>query len=112
MPLSKIEEILFSAAGNSAQLLTHFQFVDGHINLLLKPVSDDQKKPAKVMQATFAKAVIESVEQDESERESWPLDIIGFDCYSEDERCKFVLNCGSVEWIWNSQWPSFETMNT
>jgi hypothetical protein len=83
MPLSKIEELLFSASGNSAQLLTHFRLADGQINLLLEPVSDRQRAPGKVVQATFAKAVIESIEEDESERNSWPLDIIGFDCSNE-----------------------------
>ncbi len=58
MPLSKIEELLFSAAGNSAQLLTNFRFAEGRINLLLEPVSADQGAPGKVMQATFANAVI------------------------------------------------------
>ena len=76
MPLGKIEELLFSAAGNSAQLSTNFRFADGHINLLLEPVSADQGAPGKVMQTTFANAVIENIEEDESERESWPLDII------------------------------------
>jgi hypothetical protein len=32
MSLSKIEQLLFSASGNSAQLLTHFRFADGQIN--------------------------------------------------------------------------------
>ena len=45
-------------------------------NLLLEPVSADQGAPGKVMQTTFANAVIENIEEDESERESWPLDII------------------------------------
>lgn len=44
-------------------------------NLLLEPVSADQGAPGKVMQPSFANAVI-SIEEDESERESWPLDII------------------------------------
>ena len=38
MPLSKIEELFFSAAGNSTQLLINFRFADGRINLLLEPV--------------------------------------------------------------------------
>jgi hypothetical protein len=107
MPLSKIEELLFSASGNSAQLLTHFRFADGQISLLLEPVSDSQRAPGKVVQATFANAVVESIEEDESERDSWPLDIIGFDCSNEGERWRFVLNCGNVEWSWSSDWPSF-----
>jgi hypothetical protein len=111
MPLSKIEELLFSAAGNSAHLLTNFRFADGHINLLLEPVSADQGAPGKVIQATFANAVIESIEEDESERESWPLDIIGFDCVNQGQRWRFVLNCWSVEWSWSSEWPSLRTMN-
>lgn len=106
MPLSKIEEFLFCAGGNSAQLLTNFRFANGRINLLLEPVSADQGAPGKVMQATFANAVIESIEEDESEREPWPLDIIGFDCFNQGQRWRFVLNCGGVEWSWSSEWPS------
>jgi hypothetical protein len=106
MPLNKIEELLFSASGNSAQLLTHFRFADGQVNLLLEPVSDIQRAPGKVVQATFVNTVMQSIWEDESERDSWPLDIIGFDCSNEGERWKFVLNCGSVEWSWSSKWPS------
>jgi hypothetical protein len=106
MPLSKIEALLFSAAGNSAQLLTHFRFADDRLNLLLEPASDSQRAPGKLLQVTFANAVIESIEEDESERDSWPLDIIGFDCTQKGERWRFVLNCGNVEWSWSSEWPS------
>lgn len=105
MPLSKIEQLLFSATGNSAQLLTHFRFADGQINLLLVPVSDGQRAFGKGVRATFVNAVIESIEEDESERDSWPLDIIGFDCSNKGERWRFVLNCGNVEWSWSSEWP-------
>jgi hypothetical protein len=106
MPLSKIEELLFSAAGNTAQLLTNFRFADGRINLLLEPASADQGAPGKVIQATFANAVIESIEEDESERDPWPLDIIGFDCFNHGQCWMFVLNCRSVEWSWSSEWLS------
>jgi hypothetical protein len=106
MPPSKIEELLFSAAGNSAPLLTRFRFADGQLNLLLEPVSDSQQAPGKVVQATFINAVIESIEEDESEQDSWPLDIIGFDCSQKGERWRFVLNCWNVEWSWSSEWPS------
>jgi hypothetical protein len=112
MMLSKIEELLFSAAGKAAQLLTHFRFADGHIDLLLEPVSDDQQGPRKMMKATFANAVIESIEEDESERESWPLDIIGFDCSEAGKRWSFVLNCGTVEWCWTSDWPRVKPVSS
>jgi hypothetical protein len=52
IPLSKVEELLFSLAGDSL-LLTHFRFEDGHINLHLAPVSTDQEIPERVLQATF-----------------------------------------------------------
>jgi hypothetical protein len=105
MPLSKIEEFLFSV-GKSAQLLTNFRFANGQINLLFEPMSAGRAADGKVLQATFANAVIESIEEDESERETWPLDIIGFDCFNQGQRWRFVLNCGSVEWSWSSEWPS------
>ena len=110
MALSKIEELLFSAGGRTTQLLTYFRFADGHIDLRLKPVSDDQKTDRKMMGATFANAVIESIEEDADEREAWPLDIIGFDCSEANNRWRFVLNCGTVEWSWSSDWPRIESV--
>jgi hypothetical protein len=105
MPLNEIEQLLFSGAGNSAQLLTRFHFADGRVELRFEPVSDDQNKRRRLVAATFKNAIMETVDEDEVERDSWPLDIIGFDCSPCGERWKFVLNCGSVEWCWNSEWP-------
>ena len=32
-----------------------------------------------------------------------------FDCYGVGDRWRFVLNCGNVEWSWDSKWPSVVT---
>jgi hypothetical protein len=109
MPLTKIEEHLSSAAGSAALLLTHFRFVDGLICLRVRPSADNLQTPPRVVEASFADAVIESIEEDDDERDTWPLDIIGFDCYGEGDRWRFVLNCGNVEWGWKSKWPSVVT---
>jgi hypothetical protein len=109
MAATKIEDLLFSASGNAPHLLTHFRFAGGQISLRLEQVSDVPQTPAKVVRAAFANAIMESIDEDDRERDSWPLDIIGFDCYQEGVRWKFVLNCGTVEWSWNSEWPSVRT---
>jgi hypothetical protein len=106
MPLTKIEEYLSSAAGSSALFLSQFRFVDGRVSLLLTPSAHNPQVSERVVQASFADAVIESIEEVDEERDTWPLDIIGFDCYGQGDRWKFVLNCGNVEWSWNSVWPS------
>jgi hypothetical protein len=62
------------------------------------------------MGATFANAVIESIEEDADEREPWPLDIIGIDCSEANNRWRFVLSCGTVEWSWSSDWPRIESV--
>jgi hypothetical protein len=41
--------------------------------------------------------------EDDEERDTWPPDIIAFNCYGEGDRWKFVLNCGNVERSWNSE---------
>ena len=106
MPMTKVEEYLASAVGDSTLLLAHFGFVDRQIRLRVwSPAKGDQTL-AEMVQARFAHAVVESIEEDETERESWPLDIIGFDCYEADEQWRFVLNCGTAEWTWVSEWPS------
>jgi hypothetical protein len=109
MPLTKIEEHLSSAAGTSALYLSYFRFVDSRIVLRVGPFSNSSQATASAVQVSFASAVIESIQEDDEERDPWPLDIIGFDCYREDDRWRFVLNCGNVEWCWNSEWPSIIT---
>lgn len=111
MPLTKIEEYLASAISDVTLLLAHLQFLDGQVALLMSsPVNGDQA-PLKVVLARFASAAIESVEEDVTERESWPLDVIGFDCYDMGKEWRFVLNCGTVEWSWVSEWPSLHVQS-
>ena len=109
MLLTKIEEALSSAAGSSALSLTQFRFVGGLIFLRVRQFADNRQASAGVVQASFSDAVIESIEENDQERDTWPLDIIGFDCYAKGDRWRFVLHCGNVEWSWNSEWPSIVT---
>lgn len=103
MSLSTIEESFASALGDSTLFLTHFQFLNGQLRLR---VSSPSKDHHMVVQATFDNATLESVEEDENERDSWPLDVIGFDCSQAQKQWRFTLNCGNVEWSWVSDWPS------
>jgi len=109
VPLTEIEKYLSSEAGTSALFLTNFHFADSRISLRFEPNVDDPQISERVVRASFTSAVIESIDEDEVERDTWPLDIIGFDCYRQGDRWKFVLNCGGVEWCWNSEWPSLVT---
>jgi hypothetical protein len=109
MPLTKIAEALSSAAGSSTLFLTQFRFVGGLIFLRVRQFADNPQASAGVVQASFSNAVIESIEEDDQERDTWPLDIIGFDCYAKGDRWRFVLNRGNAEWSWDSEWPSIVT---
>lgn len=67
----------------------------------------DVKSPTTTAnEAVFQGAVITSIDEDRTERGSWPLDLIGFDSYADGASFRFVLNCGTVEWCWTSDWPT------
>ena len=106
MPMTKVEEYLAAAVGDATLLLAHFEFVNGQIRLRVWSPATVSQRLSETPQASFANAMIESIQEDEAERESWPLDIIGFDCYEAGEQWRFVLNCGTAEWTWLSEWPS------
>ncbi len=104
MPLTKIEEFLFQ--GNRAHFIEAFEFANGTITMRLTPVERNSESTLEETTATFSNASRPDVWKDASERDEWPLDIIGFDCYPHGKRWKFVLNCDTTEWNWESDWPS------
>ena len=64
--------------------------------------------PKVVTVATFHKARLNSVwvSDDEDDDFELPWDLIGFDCYALFAgRWRFVLNCGVIEWCFESTWP-------
>lgn len=69
------------------------------------------KGPQVVTSATFNEARITSVEAypvDADDLEL-PWDVYGFDCYESGEgRWRFVLHCASIEWCFESAWPTVE----
>lgn len=69
------------------------------------PVQDEPLSGAAEVTATFSDAVMLSIWEDPAEKSEWPLDIIGFDSYPTGNRWKFVLNCDTIEWVWESTWP-------
>jgi len=107
MALTEIESYLFSVPGeNLVCSLAHFDFSNHQVMLRLQPWPDGRNAPKVTVLAVFPSAKVESIEEDHTERESWPLDIIGFDCYPQGDRWRFVLQCDSVEWCWLSGWPT------
>jgi hypothetical protein len=107
MTLTKIEAHLFG--GNRAHFVKAFGFADGQISVTIVPVEPVGDAD---LTATFADARMESVWHDPSDRCEWPLDIIGFDSYQSGMQWRFVLNCGSIEWSWQSAWPELFTAPT
>jgi hypothetical protein len=54
---------------------------------------------------TFEGARITSIVEDEAQDSTWPLQVLGFDCWQKDKSWSFVLRCVAVEWTWQSEWP-------
>src|SRR5215469_3999505 len=101
MPLTQIEQYAFG--GNRAHFLTSFE-VDGEcIAIKLRPIENHDNLLETMLRFPSARMLNEWT--DDSEESEWPLDIIGFDCYPQLERWKFVLNCDTKEWTWESNWP-------
>lgn len=105
MPLTKVEEFLFG--GNRAHFVKEFVFADGTVTVRIIPVEKNPEAAEyEERTATFSNASVPEVWKDPTDPDEWPLDIIGFDCYSHGRRWKFILNCDTTEWNWESDWPS------
>lgn len=104
MALTQIEQYAFG--GNHAHFVTAFDIDVQCITVRLKPVEKDASLHETIV--SFPSARMLDDWTDSSEEPQWPLDIIGFDCYPQLERWKFVLNCGTKEWTWESNWPTLE----
>ncbi len=74
------------------------------IRIILVPIEELNKQ--RLVQALFKNPRSLDHWKDATEPDEWPLDIIGFDCYPAGQRWKFVLNCGTTEWSWESDWPT------
>jgi hypothetical protein len=103
MTLTKLEAYVFGS--NCAHFVTGFDFADGQITLTLRPMDESPLGVPSNVTAKFPNAVMTDTWEDTDERLVWPLDIIGFDSSPCGSRWKFVLNCDTVEWIWESEWP-------
>jgi hypothetical protein len=104
MALTKVEEFLFG--GNRAHFVEAFEFANDAITLRIIPVERNPEATSEATTATFSNASVPDIWKDTTETDEWPLDIIGFDCYPQGKRWKFVLNCDTIEWNWESDWPS------
>jgi hypothetical protein len=56
--------------------------------------------------ATFPDAAMRSIWGDPDQVTERRLDIIGFDSKPSGTRWQFVLNCDTMEWEWESDWPT------
>ncbi len=103
MALTKIEAFIFG--GNRAHFVTALTSANSQITVTVVPVEDEPLSGTAEITATFPAAVVLSIWEDPAEKSEWPLDIIGFDSYPVGNRWKFVLNCDTIEWVWESAWP-------
>jgi hypothetical protein len=104
MAISKVESFVFG--GPCAHFVTSFDFADGVVTIPFRPIEGNRQDCAAFVVATFVDAVVTSIWNDAEETLEFPLDPIGFDSESSGERWRFNLFCGSVEWNWESAWPS------
>ena len=104
--MTDVERFLFRGQ-NLAHWVMGFNFDGKQVRVALAPMTEGDT-PVLRFQAVFTEAAILSIEEDDAGRETWPLDVIGFDSYVVGERWKFVLNCGCIEWVWESEWPTPE----
>ncbi len=107
MPLTEVECFLFHGQ-SLAHWVTGFGFNGKQVEVMLAPITYSDG-PVHSFKAIFPDAVILSVNEDDEGRDEWPLDIIGFDSSTVGGRFKFTLNCGCVEWAWESGWPAMRT---
>ena len=102
--MTRIEEFLF--VENLHHFVKQLSFADGIVTIRLVPVERySEANSYDGPTATFTNATAPEIWKDPTEPDEWPLDIIGFDCYQHGDRWKFVLNCATIEWNWESDWP-------
>src|SRR4051794_27956967 len=101
---SEIERFLF---GNdvTVHFVTRFEFNQHKVVVRLRGMEPQNSPP---FDARFEKAEIVSIEFGAEDEDKEFLDLIGFDCYPNKGSWHFVLNCGRIEWVWNSSWPSID----
>jgi hypothetical protein len=103
MALTKVEQFVFN--GNRAHFLTAFRYEHGVITAKFVPVESSADLNEEARTATFKNSSQPDIWKGSKGIDEWPLDIIGFDCYPQERRWKFVLNCDTTEWSWESDWP-------
>jgi hypothetical protein len=104
MATNEIETYIFGK--DCAHFLNAFHLSDLRISLAFSPMEPGTGCLPEDVIATFMNPTMEYVEQDGTEPVEWPLDVIGFDSHRCGDHWRFVLNCGTVEWSWTSEWPN------
>jgi hypothetical protein len=98
-----IEDFLFDGRGVHAVL----EFTQGRHSIRLRVCPWDEMDNST--EAVFDHARVTSIEvyADDADGLNMPWDIIGMDCYELDrDRWRFVLQCGGIEYCFESSWPS------
>lgn len=98
-----IEDLLF--VGRGAHAVVRFTQDRRSIRLRISPWDEMETST----EAVFDLARVTSIEvyADDSDSLNLPWDIIGMDCYKLDqERWRFVLHCGGIEYCFESRWPT------
>jgi hypothetical protein len=91
-------------------LVARFQFVDNEVQVDVLRCPDDDHAPKETVRVVFPSAVIESIEEEPEETDTWPVEIMHFVDYPDGDRRRFVLQCGDFEWCWRSDWPTLQTL--
>lgn len=98
-----IENFLFDGRGVHAVV----EFTQGHRSIRLRVCPWDEMDCAT--EAIFDVARVTSIEvyAEDADDLNLPWDINGMDCYKLDqERWRFVLHCGGIEYCFESRWPT------
>ena len=98
-----IEDLLFVGRG----VQTVVRFTQDHRSIRLRICAWGQMEDTT--EAVFDHARVTSIEvyADDADGLNMPWDIIGMDCYKLDpDRWRFVLHCGSIEYCFESCWPT------
>jgi hypothetical protein len=103
MVTTPIEDLLFAGRGVHAVV----QFTQDQRSIRLRICPWDEREAST--EAVFDLARVTSIEvyADNADSLNLPWDIIGMDCYKLDqERWRFVLHCGGIEYCFESGWPT------
>lgn len=105
MPPMNMEQVLFDEQ-DGAHCVMGFRFDGQNVRVKLSSIREELVGPERSVEAVFPNAVIRRIDEGEAIRDEWPLELTSFGCERKGERWGFALNCETVEWVWESDWPT------